>query len=140
MHSHHQLRAQWGTDTHSADPYTTRHHRNQQTPQRSNPTLPTHTHQLPNHNRQRAPGDHHRSQQPTPKTTRPDNTSRNPPTPHTITPPQCCTSDLNTAIPVLWCHRARLRATGQQDTRPVHRAAPAPAPSCPGFAPSPRRR
>jgi len=56
------------------------------------------------------------------------------------TQPQCCTSDLNTAIPVLWCHRATLRATGQRDTRPTRRAAPAPAPSCPGPAPSPRRR
>src|SRR6218665_1331832 len=73
-------------------------HRNQRTPQRSEPTLPTHTHRLPNHNRQRAPRDHHRDQQPTPKTPQPDNTSRNLPTPHTTTPPQRCISNLNTGI------------------------------------------
>src|SRR6218665_2032826 len=58
--------------------------------------LPTHTHRLSNHNRQRAAGDHHRDQQPTPKIPRPGNISRNLPTPHTTTPPQCCTSALNT--------------------------------------------
>jgi len=82
-------------DTYSTDPYTARQHRNQRTPQRSEPTLPTNTHHLPNHNRQRDPGDHHREQQPTPKTPRPSNTNRNPPTPHTTTPPQRCPSDLN---------------------------------------------
>src|SRR6218665_196302 len=46
--------------------------------------------------RGRTPGDHHRDQQPTPTTPRPGSTSRNLPTPHTTTPPQCCTSDSNT--------------------------------------------
>src|SRR6218665_364062 len=83
-------------DTYFADPYAAWHHRNQRAPQRSDPTLPTHTHRLPNHNRQGTAGDHHRDQQPTPKTPQPDKTGRNLPTPHTTTPPQCCTSDLNT--------------------------------------------
>jgi len=92
-----------------ADPYTARHHRNRRAPQRSDPRLPTHTHRLSNHNRQRAPGDHHRDQQLTPKTPQPENTNRNPPTPHTTTPPQCCTSNLNTGFTPVWF----LRLTSQ---------------------------
>src|SRR6218665_134340 len=75
-------------DTHFADPYTAWKHRNQRTPQRPEPTLPTHTHRFPNHNRQRDPRGHHRDQQPTPENTstrqhqqKPTNTTHN----HTTT-------------------------------------------------------
>src|SRR6218665_1828416 len=85
MYRHYELRVQWGmaptslTSTPHGNTGTDEHHT------RSDPTLLTHTYRLLNHNRGRAPGDHHRDQQPTPKIPRPGNTSRNLPTPHTTT-------------------------------------------------------
>src|SRR6218665_2131142 len=43
MYRHYQLRVQWGMDTYFVYPYTAWQHRNQRTPQRSEPTFPTHT-------------------------------------------------------------------------------------------------
>ena len=82
MYRHYELVTRWGVGTYFADPYTAWQHRNQRAPQRSDPTLPTHTHRLPNRDRGRTAGDHHRDQQPTPTTPRPGSTSRNLPTPH----------------------------------------------------------
>src|SRR6218665_65562 len=82
MYRHYELVTRWGVGTYFADPYTAWQHRNQRAPQRSDPTLPTHTHRLPNRDRGRTAGDHHRDQQPTPTTPRPRSTTRNLPTPH----------------------------------------------------------
>src|SRR6218665_3544137 len=47
MYRHYELVTRWGVGTYFADPYTAWQHRNQRAPQRSDPTLPTHTHRLP---------------------------------------------------------------------------------------------